>query len=601
MVLTNNMKTKITSLVAILFFSLSINAQAPEKMNYQAVVRTPLGTPLANQSVSAIFEIREATANGLDVYKESQVLLTNQFGLINAEIGGGTQLSTNPFDSISWGTNLYYLYVEINGDPMGTSQLLSVPYALHAKNNLPGPQGPQGLKGDTGVIGPQGPQGIQGVAGPVGPQGPVGQVGPQGPVGAQGIQGVQGIQGLMGVQGVKGDSGSANINGTPNYLIKFNSSSSGINSQIYDNGASVGIGTATPGAELHVVGHIWQVIPGNSTFIGFQAGANDNQAGTNQNTFVGVRAGNANVSGTNNTALGYHSLRTAATGGHNTSIGSGALGFSTGAYNTAIGSAAMFSNAGGGYNVTLGWNSGYDNTSGMRNVAIGSLAGMVNTTGSNNTFIGYNAKPGAGYTNLTNATAIGYNSIVNTSNSLILGNGANVGIGTSTPSAKLDIVGTMQLADGNHGAGKVLTSDAAGNATWATNSIYTQSGSLNNLSVNATTVWQATGAVLTVNKTYADSKIEVTFNSRIYAGAFSGTSGVFFEIRIDGNTANFDNQAAITSSGSNEFVSMFAVFSGISTGVHTIEVYARTYSGSTTGTIIDTGGWGGRMIAKETF
>ncbi|MBK7183936.1 MAG: hypothetical protein IPH89_14010 [Bacteroidetes bacterium] len=95
-------------------------------------------------------------------------------------------------------------------------------------------------------------------------------------------------------------------------------------------------------------------------------------------------------------------------------------------------------------------------------------SGDLNTSGTLNTYLGYNAD--ATVNNLTNATAIGANAVVSQSNSLILGNGANVGIGTSTPTTLLHINSgvspALRLVDGTQGVGKVLTSDASGNATW---------------------------------------------------------------------------------------------------------------------------------------
>ena len=110
------------------------------------------------------------------------------------------------------------------------------------------------------------------------------------------------------------------------------------------------------------------------------------------------------------------------------------------------------------------------NTIGYNNVATGYRALVTNTTGYNNTAIGYQADvSGIGF---TNATAIGANASVGASNSLVLGNAANVGIGTSTPAAKLDVQGasgtTLKIVDGNQAAGKILTSDASGNASWQT-------------------------------------------------------------------------------------------------------------------------------------
>lgn len=95
-----------------------------------------------------------------------------------------------------------------------------------------GPMGPQGPIGLTGPAGPKGSQGDTGVAGPTGPQGPIGLTGPAGP------------------QGPQGPTGSANIAGTVNYLTKFTGASTAGNSQIFDDGNSVNIGTNTPGLSL---------------------------------------------------------------------------------------------------------------------------------------------------------------------------------------------------------------------------------------------------------------------------------------------------------------------------------------------------------------
>src|SRR5690606_17505921 len=113
----------------------------PEKINYQAVARDASGNPLVNQTLNVTYQIRQSSPTGTSVYTETHSgISTNQFGLFTAEIGGGTP-SVGTFAGINWGAGLYYLYVEVNGDPIGSSQLLSVPYALYAKQSANGPQG----------------------------------------------------------------------------------------------------------------------------------------------------------------------------------------------------------------------------------------------------------------------------------------------------------------------------------------------------------------------------------------------------------------------------------------------------------------------------
>ncbi len=117
---------------------ISAIAQAPLVFTYQAVVRNNLGEILQNQSVGVRISIHENTAGGTIVYQETFSESTNQFGLVNLEIGTGTPF-IGTFAGIDWSTNSKFIETEI--DPaggtsyvsMGTSQLLSVPYALHAE------------------------------------------------------------------------------------------------------------------------------------------------------------------------------------------------------------------------------------------------------------------------------------------------------------------------------------------------------------------------------------------------------------------------------------------------------------------------------------
>ena len=179
-------------------------------------------------------------------------------------------------------------------------------------------------------------------------------------------------------------------------------------------------------ARLTQKGQLEFMNTGNSVFIGAGAGASDDLS-SNENIFVGDFAGYNTTTSNWNTALGSGALYENITGTSNTAIGRVALSYNTGSWNTATGTYALF------------WG-----TSGSGNTGIGGYAGQTITTGSNNTFLGYSAD--ATDATLTNATAIGYNAKVGQSNSLILGGtGAdvvNVGIGTSSPSAKLDVSST---------------------------------------------------------------------------------------------------------------------------------------------------------------
>ncbi|NLU94701.1 collagen-like protein [Chitinophaga sp. Ak27] len=197
--------------------------------NYQAVARNVNGTVLSNQSLTVRFSILGGSAAGPVQYQETHATTTNNVGLFTLQIGKGTPL-TGTYSTVPWADANQYLKVEVsmngaNFSELGTSQLMSVPYALFAANSTPGPAGPQGAKGDpgptgptgpvgpAGATGPQGAKGDPGVAGPVGPVGPIGPAGAAGPQGAKGDPGVAGPvgpvgpAGAVGPQGAKGDPG----------------------------------------------------------------------------------------------------------------------------------------------------------------------------------------------------------------------------------------------------------------------------------------------------------------------------------------------------------------------------------------------------------
>ena len=118
--------------IIVLLFSVTVFAQPPQSFNYQAVARDALGEVIANQQVNFQLSIIEGSASGTAIYIEQHTDTTNQFGLVNLVIGNGSVL-LGDFISVDWSNNNYFLKIELNGVHIGTSQLLSVPYALHAK------------------------------------------------------------------------------------------------------------------------------------------------------------------------------------------------------------------------------------------------------------------------------------------------------------------------------------------------------------------------------------------------------------------------------------------------------------------------------------
>ncbi|HRG88222.1 MAG TPA: hypothetical protein PLW44_04320, partial [Chitinophagales bacterium] len=203
-------------LLGSLLTATTLRAQAPQKINYQAVARNASGTVLQNQAIAARFTIHDGSSSGQILYQETENVVTNQFGLFTTAIGGGTVVQGN-FAAINWGNGNKYLRIEIdptggtNYTDMGAWQLLSVPYALYAAN------GPAGSTGPTGNDGAAGPTGVQGATGPTGPtgmgNGPTGVTGNTGPTGADGSTGPQGPAGV-GTTGPTGPTGDAGVAGS---------------------------------------------------------------------------------------------------------------------------------------------------------------------------------------------------------------------------------------------------------------------------------------------------------------------------------------------------------------------------------------------------
>jgi hypothetical protein len=236
-------------------------AQAPEGINYQAVLRNnSTGAVIPNSTVNVRMKIISGTATGTVIYQETHSNLTTNQGLVNLVIGKGTP-NIGTFASIPWSTGGNFFVntaIQVGGVgnfvDYGTQQLMSVPYALYAKfagnqlnqwrygntspaaglgnlgdfyldlvtgnvhyknstttwqltGNIKGPQGIQGLTGATGAQGPIGLTGPAGATGATGAQGPIGLTGPAGATGATGAQGPIGLTGPAGATGAQGPIG----------------------------------------------------------------------------------------------------------------------------------------------------------------------------------------------------------------------------------------------------------------------------------------------------------------------------------------------------------------------------------------------------------
>jgi hypothetical protein len=131
------MKRILQTLILILASGMAM-AQAPNAFNYSAVARNANNQPIANTNIGLQISILKTSLVGNTVYSENHFVNTDEFGVFNLSVGNGA-IQSGAFVNIDWGSDNYYLKVgfDANGGTnfltMGTTQLLSVPYALHAK------------------------------------------------------------------------------------------------------------------------------------------------------------------------------------------------------------------------------------------------------------------------------------------------------------------------------------------------------------------------------------------------------------------------------------------------------------------------------------
>ncbi|GAB3969639.1 hypothetical protein GCM10028806_16240 [Spirosoma terrae] len=197
-----------------------------------------------------------------------------------------------------------------------------------------------------------------------------------------------------------------------------------------------------------------------NSFLGAQAGWT-NTTGT-RNDFVGFRAGYLNTTGANNSFHGHESGYNNVTGGSNVYVGFQAGYNALSDFNTFVGFQAGFTNTTGQGNTFFGILSGRGNVTGNHNTYIGNGTGPASNNSDDNVYIGFNTgnhDSGSRNTllgtgadaiaqNLTNATAIGAGATVAISDAVILGNQASVGIGTSAPTARLEVNSGMDNESG---------------------------------------------------------------------------------------------------------------------------------------------------------
>ena len=128
---------KLFTLLALIA-TIATFAQAPQGFNYQATVRNSSGALMVSQNVYFKFNVMLNSSTSVPVFTETHYVPTDDLGAVNLIIGKGTP-TIGTFASVDWGTGNYYLGIELNTGSgyvaMGTTQLLSVPYALYAEES----------------------------------------------------------------------------------------------------------------------------------------------------------------------------------------------------------------------------------------------------------------------------------------------------------------------------------------------------------------------------------------------------------------------------------------------------------------------------------
>lgn len=432
------MKQKIVSktqvAIAKLIICLSISTicfgQAPNSFKYQSVLRDENGTVLKESDVNIEIQILQGSSTGTVVFSETHSTTTNEFGLINLNIG-----SKNPeeISLINWSSGPYFIKVIINDIEMGTSELLSVPYAKYAAYS----GGIDNVKISEGSVF---------IGREVGENSELSNkntfVGDSsGVVNTTGRNNVAlGNKALM--NNSLGNSNSAigtsvmyqNYSGNYNVGIGHNS--------MYKNhhgSSNIAIGTGalysnTGISDLIAIGD--SALYNNTTHFNLAIGTKalqNNTIGQN-NTAIGHLALNKNIAGTGNLAFGHEALSSNSSGSNNLAIGNKALwNNTTGSSNFAIGMQSLNLNTTGTTNTSVGRNSMYENTSGCYNTSLGFNAMYSNETGNHNVAIGYYAGPTGTNPDLSNTIAIGSNTKVSSSNTVRIGNSSITSIGGYAP------------------------------------------------------------------------------------------------------------------------------------------------------------------------
>ena len=346
---------KLSTLSGFILLCSVLFAQAPESFKYQAVLRDGSGNVKVGTATIIQLFILQSTANGSSVYSETHAVSTNEFGLVNLTVGSGTAKSGN-LALVDWSLGPYFLKVRIDGTDFGTSQLLSVPFALYAKTASNGFSGNYDDLANKPILFDTKWSSLT--------------LKPTTLAGYGITDAFSGSYTDLSNKPVLFDSKWSSLTLTPTTIAGY-----GITDAFTGNYTDLSNKPSVLNATLF------------STATGLDALKSN--TGLNNSAF-GYYSLYSNTTGTNNTATGYLALDSNTTGRHNIAIGASALRSSTTAdFNTAIGSSSLVLNTTGWANTAIGYFTLLNNTTGLNNTATGFQALMGNTTGSSNTANGH--------------------------------------------------------------------------------------------------------------------------------------------------------------------------------------------------------------------
>ncbi|MFA7325991.1 MAG: tail fiber domain-containing protein [Candidatus Kapaibacterium sp.] len=376
---------KIITILLILLTTTIINSQTPYKFSYQAVVRDANNELITNKSISVKISILSDSVTGDVVYSEISYPKTNDNGLISLQIGASA-FPEGDIESIDWSKGEYFIKTEI--DPNGksdytiisTTQLISVPYALHASTADRIAGGGDGSPTDR-IIDKDGNTRVE----------------------------------------VEKNNDENIIRFTLDGEEKWTMTGNRLESSNQNNNILIGkqAGRTIYNGEGNIAigdSSLFRIINGNFNIAFGLQSLNNNTSGGN-NVSIGTKSLYLNNTGSNNTAIGHEAIFSNNYGSFNVANGFQALyNNNQGNGNCAIGSSSLYSNTKGGRNSAVGYQSLYSNTEGARNSAIGSGALYSNITGDDNTACGaesMNKNTAGAYNTATGRSAMQYNTTGN--------------------------------------------------------------------------------------------------------------------------------------------------------------------------------------------